>query len=326
MEHSSLESQPNKGRKVCGLPLWAFVFLVILALLVIAAAVIVPLQLVTLSRNQENETDSTAEALRQCRNTNLCLNGGEVVATTDFCGCICTGGFSGKTCAERDKSCVTMDLEQIKRSGITFEGIQNATMGSAIKRLLELSDEKYNVELDANKMLSAFSADDLSCTAQNALVTFNGKSAPDGDAGPPLASSTPIPDSSNQKLEDLVYDTSLMPSVTDVVTSSNTPTPDPSPTDSSPTGTVTPAPVLDEDAVDFSRVAVLFLVQDKGLSAAVQAQEKLQHTFTMGVGYGTVDVGNQAFVDLDNRVLRLPGGISVGGAKKDATASTISQT
>lgn len=67
--------------------------------------------------------------------------------------------------------------------------------------------------------------------------------------------------------------------------------------------------------MDFARVVVLFLVQDKGLTVAITAQENLQSGFTAGVDYGSLDAGNEISVDLDNRVLNLPGGISVGGPK-----------
>ncbi|KAF8470140.1 hypothetical protein BDZ91DRAFT_761432 [Kalaharituber pfeilii] len=340
-EQASLKVEQKKGRKVCGLPLWAFILLVILALLVIAAAVTVPLQLVTLSRGQENSSsDSSTEILRQCRVKNPCQNGGENIATKDFCGCICTGGFGGKTCSDPpplDNSCVTMDLQEFKRFENTFDVIQNATVGSAIKRLLEISVDQYNVELDASRLLSAFWAVDVSCTAQNALVTFNGKTVPEGaslddiDANAqqtgagvvPIISSTPTPTPQpvhKRQLEkqgseggDLVYDTSLVPSKTeDANRDIPTPTVQPIVT---PLPSSSRTPALDEDAVDFSRVVVLFLVQEKGLNVAVDAQENLQATFTAGVDYGTVDVGSEVIVDLDNRVLQLPGGISVGGPK-----------
>jgi len=330
-EDPSVRTASKKGRKVCGIPLWAFILLVILALLVITAAVIVPVQLVTLSHSKDNSsTNSDTEILRQCKIRNPCANGGENVATKDFCGCVCTGGFSGKTCDKLDNSCVTMDLEEIKSLGDTFAGTQNATMGSAIKRLFKISTPNYNVQLDGSRVLSAFWASEVSCTAQNALVTFNGKTAPDNvtfsTITPSIVPTTTPALAKGKRIkrqnelpgdEPLIYDTST--AGTKIQDSPTIPIPSPSITAPAASGaTASPesrVPALDEATVDFSRVVVLFLVQDRGLKIAVTAQENLQSTFTAGVYYGSIDAGNQVSVDLDNRVLNLPGGVKVGGPK-----------
>lgn len=322
-EDSSVQTTSKKGRKVCGLPLWAFILLVILALVIISAAVIVPLQLVTLSRNRSS-TNSDADILQQCKTKNPCANGGENVATKDFCGCVCTGGFSGKTCNTLDSSCVTMDLEEIKSLGDTFAGIQNATMGSAIKRLLGISRAKYNVQLDGSKVLSAFWASEVSCTAQNALVTFNGKTAPDNATISTTTISSIIPTTTpaptKRRVKRLTESPSDGPLIYDIGATTQDPPiiPVSVPSTTTPAGANTTASpgnrTLDENVVDFSRVVVLFLVQDKGLKVAVTAQENLQSIFTEGIDHGNVDVGNQMSVDLDKEVLKLPGGTTVGGA------------
>ncbi|RPB19435.1 hypothetical protein L211DRAFT_853246 [Terfezia boudieri ATCC MYA-4762] len=336
-EDSSVQIASKKSQKVCGLPLWAFILLVILALLIITAAVIVPVQLVTLSHHQEDKSSTNTEILLQCKRQNPCDNGGENVATKDFCGCVCTGGFSGKTCSRLDNSCVTMDLEEIKSLGDTFVGIQNATMGSAIKRLFEISTQNYyNVQLDGSRVLSAFWASEVSCTAQNALVTFNGKTAPDNTtiSTTPITiatatssivpTTTPAPVERRIKRlieptadESLIYDFSIVSTETQEaptisISAPSTTIPAGSDATASPGNRVL---ALNEEVVDFSRVAILFLVQDKGLKVAVTAQENLQGAFTAGVDYGNVDVGNQVSVDLENRVLNLPGGLKVGGGK-----------
>ncbi|KAF8436154.1 hypothetical protein BGX38DRAFT_1145451 [Terfezia claveryi] len=331
-EDSSVQIASKKGQRVCGLPLWAFILLVILALLIITAAVIVPVQLVTLSHHQKDKSSTNTEILLQCETQNPCGNGGENVATEDFCGCICTGGFSGKSCSKFDNSCVTMDLGEIK-IGDTFVWIRNATMGSAIKRLFEVSTQNYNVQLDGSRVLSEFSASNVSCAAQNALVTFNGRTAPDNTTilttttAAAAATSSIVPTTTPaavkrriKRLKELTadeYDFSIVGTETQ-----DAPTiPIPAPSTTTPAGsTATASPgnrvlALNEEVVDFSRVVILFLVQDKGLKVAVTARENLQSTFTAGVDYGNVDAGNQVSVDLENKVLNLPGGLKVGGEK-----------
>jgi len=310
-EGSSIQSTSKKGRKVCCLPLWAFILLVILALLITATAIIVPLQLVTLSRSQGNhpQTSSDAEILQQCKIKNPCANGGKNVATIDFCGCVCTGGFSGKNCTKLDNSCVTMDLEEIKSLGNTSVEIRNATMGSAIRRLLEISTPKYNVQLDGSRILSTFWASGVSCTTQNALVTFNGKAVPDNSTTTSTTAPSVVPTATPAPVKRRIKRQNE-PKFQDVQAIS-TPLANTNAVASPGNHVLVPG----EDAVDFSRVVVLFLVQDKGLNVAVTAQQKLQDKFTMGVDSGIVDAGNQVSVDLGNRVLNLPGGITVGGPK-----------
>src|SRR5690606_10937544 len=80
-EGPTIPSSPQKKpkRKICGLPIWAFSLLLLLAVLVIAAAIVVPLQLVMLSRNsdrnaasQPSNTNTTLAV--QCRRNNPCQN------------------------------------------------------------------------------------------------------------------------------------------------------------------------------------------------------------------------------------------------------------
>lgn len=271
----SLETQSSKRRRLCGVPLWAFILFVILTLLAITTAVIVPLQMVTLSHSQENSKtpSSKSETHQRCQETK-CAHGGEVISLDDFCGCVCTKGYSGTNCTEVDNSCVTMDLD----------GIKNATVGSAVKRLLNTSQPKYNVHLNGTRILSTLSEQDVNCTAQNTFVTFSGGT---GSNVPTTTSSiiiTPTPATGGFRRSvstegPLVIDTS---------------------------------PILSDDVLEFSGVVALYLLQDKGLDIAVTARNRLQAEFLKMVDTGSVDLGNSISVDLDRKVLNLPGGSSVG--------------
>lgn len=275
----SLEPKPSKRRRLCGVPLWAFILFVILVLLAITTAIIVPLQMVTISRSQQNHktTSSEGETQQKCQETK-CDNGGEVISLKDFCGCICVKGYGGANCTELDNSCVTMDLD----------GVKNATVGSAVKRLLNISQPKYNVHLNGTRVLSTLWAQDVNCTAQNALMTFGGETGPNESTTtissttiPPIITPPPATKRFRRDTSDLEYDTH--PTVT-----------------------------LNDDALDFSRVAVLYLVQDKGLGIATTAYRLLQAEFSRGVDTGSVQLGNNISIDLGKKVLNLPGESSVG--------------
>lgn len=280
-------------RRVCGLPVWAFVLLVILALVVISAAVIVPLQLVGLYKGKNN---GSASALAACKQKNLCLNGGETIAMKDFCGCVCTNGFTGSTCSQKDdSSCTTVDLKDAKDG--KSKGIQNATMGSALPRLFEIAYPYYNIQLDMARVLAVFSNQSISCMAQNALVTFNGKAVPStADDGEDSVSALP----GVKKREDIVTDTPDSSSST-VQTSSVT----------NPSGN-SRVPQLDPDAIDFARVVVMYLTTFRTLMVAGDAQGALQSGFSAGRDFGNLSIGNNNTVNFDNRSIRLSDGSMVG--------------
>ncbi|KAI5806890.1 hypothetical protein EDC01DRAFT_781737 [Geopyxis carbonaria] len=292
------------GRRICGLPLWAFILLVLLALVVITAAVVVPLQLVNLSKTAA--PGAAANLVARCKAEHPCMNGGENIATAGFCGCVCTNGFTGASCAGRedDRSCASFDFEDRTRaSGDTVEGIRNATIGSALPRLLDKAEDAYAVALDPARLLAVFAAANLSCTLQNALVSFNGKTQPTKRSLHALDK------------RQLAVDTSTPPSATT--------------TSAAPTATSTAAagrePALDQDAVDFARVGVLYVAQTQSMAAAEAAQEALNDAFRAGTDWGNVTSADTTFV-LDERSIVVPGGKVVGGVPANSTDTADTAT
>lgn len=286
----SIREPRREGRRLCGLPVWAFVLLVILALVVISAAIIVPLQLVNLYKAKK---DGSASSLAECKQRNLCLNGGETIAIKDFCGCVCTNGFTGPTCSGNDDlSCTTVDLKDA--DGGKSKGIQNVTMGNALPRLFEIAYPFYNIELDMARVLAVFSSESISCTAQNALVTFNGK------AVPPTSDDTDGTDPVNglpglKERQDIVIDTSGPSSTAGGASNSNN-----------------RVPQLDLDAVDFARVVIMYLTNFRTLAVAGDAQVALQNGFSGGRDFGNLSIGNNNTVNFDNRSIKLSDGTVVG--------------
>jgi len=272
----------TNDRRICGLPLWAFIILVILGLVVITAAVVVPLQLVNLSKTRNDS--SNANILARCRDSNPCRNGGENIANSGFCSCICTNGFIGASCETKgeDLSCTSFDFAD--QGGV--EGIKNATVGSALPRLFTKSQAAYDIALDPSLLLGAFSKGNLSCTLQNALVSFNGRTEP-------------TPTATRRRRRQLVTDTSLPV----VPTLAGTP---------APSVTASLEEALDQDVVDFARVGVLYLAQTEDIATAKSAREALDEEFRHGRDSGNVSTGDITF-RLDDRSVVLDDGSVVGG-------------
>jgi hypothetical protein len=288
--------QVKPTRRICGLPLWAFIMLVILALVVITAAVVVPLQLVNLSKSGDNDGNKSS-VVAKCKKTNPCQNGGENIATSDFCGCICTNGFTGASCQtkEEDLSCTSFDFEDRGMTSQVIEGIKNATIGSALPRLFNKTESAYNIELDPSLLLGVFSKANLSCTLQNALVNFNGKTEPETQ---PEKRALKIIRS--LRIRQLEIDTSMPPTVTS--------------TTAKPSATASNSRelALDQDAIDFARVGVLFLAQTDGVGVAETAHQDLDAAFRAGTDFGNVTTGAITF-QLDSRSIVLSDGEVIGG-------------
>lgn len=293
----SIRPPRKQVRRICGLPLWAFVLLIIVGLVVISAAVIIPLVLVNLYKEGKNDTSALAE----CKKSTPCLNGGETVSMTNFCGCVCTNGFTGPNCSVKaDASCTTVDMKDGADGSI--KGIQNVTMGNALPRLFQIADPFYNIPLDMATVMAVFSKESISCTAQNALVTFNGIAVPSTDDATGLG-----------RRQNIVTDTSDgSPTTSAAATTTN--------------GASNRVPQLDSDAVDFARVAVLFLTNSQTLKAAGEAQTALQNGFTAGKDFGSVSIGNNITVNFDNRSIKTSGGKVVGSVTVYNSTTTPKRT
>ncbi|KAJ6443945.1 hydrolase, NUDIX family protein [Purpureocillium lavendulum] len=209
-------------------------------------------------------------------------------------------------------------------------GINNVTLGRAIPRLISQGDTNFSVPLSGTIILAKLNTANLSCIAQNSLVTFDGWSTRGGDAldevpdvsgvkvrgivnreerFPPISIITFTPRSTPKVTltgghlnEDphptgvydstttspvyratdyptsgtLPWDTSAAPSTTSsmagasgTASTSGTPT-------STPTGLFT----VTEEVVDFSRVAMLYILQEESVNAAENAQSDLQTFFS----------------------------------------------
>lgn len=143
-------------------------------ILLVTAAVVVPIVLIVLPRQAEAaaaSASSNSTPQRFCDMNTPCLNGGVNISRPGSCGCVCIDGFGGETCATPgDGSCTTLNLKG------TGKKYANATVGNAIPRLLEDSQANFSIPLDSAVILDLFNSEGISCTSENALVSFYGAS------------------------------------------------------------------------------------------------------------------------------------------------------
>lgn len=307
--------QKPKGRRCCGMPLWIFILILGILVLLIAAALVIPITLIVLPRIRNKPL-----SLESCKTSLPCNNGASNVLVDNSCRCICANGYTGQICTTvADQSCTFADI----KLGEGRTVYQNATVGSGIARLFAGAKSQFNIPLDSTRVLSLFSYQNLSCSAESVLITFEGK--PQRRSFPlqfvipgmdldqqepslqphPSLTSPPTPSTSN-----LPSQTTFMPTHEPILipragpASSNgiifaAPTDAPPDTIESPPA-ITPTPStatvknakplstttsasseynsngIPTKAFDFARTAVLFIFQEKTLSIAYEANSRLQ--------------------------------------------------
>ncbi|KAJ0422135.1 hypothetical protein BJY00DRAFT_97451 [Aspergillus carlsbadensis] len=279
--------QEEKGslrrRRCCGMPLWAFIAACIILLLVVAAAVLIPIFLVVVPR--ENKSDDGSSTT--CARTSPCSNSGVSVSSGDVCSCVCVNGYTGSRCSnEGDASCVTTEITQGSTS-------RNATVGDDLPRLFQHSQSNFSIPLDPVTIMALFSQNNVSCTTENALVSFTGLSSSSNERR-----SAPFDLQSVDYGDSLVSAFSHVPTATVLAPRSvatingilveSTPPPttesseDEEEAEPSPTPTATAQPTstsaaASTEVVDFSRIAVLYILQKTGeLTAAMFSAESIE--------------------------------------------------
>lgn len=312
LRHSHLPSESDAGeasrkkkKRACGMPLWLFLLMILLLLLLIAAAVVVPVFLIVLPRQHKH-----APSLDSCRQQLDCQNGGtNVLGTAGKCQCLCVNGFTGSTCTTQSgPGC----------GSTSVPGANNATIGDTIPRLLSGAQSNYSVALNDQTILGLFSATNLSCSAENALVDFKSLST----RSVSLLSDrdeleADIPTQTIERRQGTSTESSDSAQTSNgIVFAAGSPTSSPG---TSPSSSV-PAIANSTSAQDFARVAVLYVLQDSGqLNDALMAQQALQTYFTSGQDSGgqsvqasNVTLQNGYSINLVSSYLRIGNGTWVG--------------
>ncbi|TGJ81154.1 hypothetical protein E0Z10_g7602 [Xylaria hypoxylon] len=366
--------KPKGRRRCCGLPLWGFLLAVFLVIAIIVAAVVIPVELLVNKK-------SDAQPAQDCAQQLPCANGGTSVVSQGVCSCICSNGFIGNNCTTpAAQGCTTTTLE--KEDATT---ISNVTIGQAIPRLVMEAQANFSIPLSATSIISKFSSAGLSCNAENALVTFDGrllrildaqgKSVDlSGDGSPALAAAAgsssnnditltllpgidatitldgpvgtghifattftiggssitsqtgypTIDPSSTSTTSSATLSATTQPSSTRSTTSSSTSSSTPTRSSTTtPTAQPTGAFTVTDNVVDFARIAVLFVLQEKSVDQASVAQNLLQKFFNSADSDTTPDearnitIGDSNSVDLVDLFVDVGAGRLGGGSNNN---------
>ncbi|KAK8185338.1 uncharacterized protein BKA78DRAFT_33990 [Phyllosticta capitalensis] len=159
----------KRGKRCCGMPRKAFIiFMIIIALLAIAAVVVSVVLTQIVFKNNDSSNASQQKSVSGCAASLPCSNGGtSMLDPTGSCACICANGYTGASCTQApDSGCTTTNMG----------GSSNATIGSAVPELITKSQSSFQIPLNGTQLLALFSKANMSCSAENALVTFSGLS------------------------------------------------------------------------------------------------------------------------------------------------------
>ncbi|KAF2146257.1 uncharacterized protein K452DRAFT_294837 [Aplosporella prunicola CBS 121167] len=324
-DENDTRREPRKqGRKCCGMPLWCFVTLITVLAVLVIAAIVVPICLIVVPAQ-----DSKSSGLASCQKNMPCKNGGSsIIDLNGQCSCLCTNGFTGTQCTlTHDASCTTSNIGSIR----------NATIGSAIPDLLSDGKSEFDIPLNSTLIYTLFTTSNMSCTAQNALVTLNGLSARSVEPMPNLAEeAVPSATFSSAPAAMTTAPPSLQLAAREV-SSEGAKTKlgivyDASPASSTATATATDAAAsasssaslnsvgVSSKELHFSRIVVLYVFQaSRDLTQADMAQQNLQTYFfdlkkgnKDAIGATAVSLGNGFTIDFTQWHVTLKNGTAIG--------------
>jgi hypothetical protein len=312
------ESAKNRG--CCGLSCRAFTAVMIILFLLVAAAVIIPVVLIIVPRNGAASNDKLAAAKSLCAKSNPCENGGSVTIMPDgSCGCLCTNGFTGLSCANpSDLGCTT----------ISTAGVKKATVGSQIPRLLDAASTNYSIPLQDSVLLAQFSRLNMTCAAENALVSFPGLSKRSAFSSKRMRS--PM----IHKRDATATGGTPTNSIAIATVTTSTGSPAAVTMMSMPSGSVSMSGT-NATSQDFAKVGILFVLQDsQSVDVAVVAQEKLGSYLTSAVKDGStptmarnITLGNGYSINLYEWTVTLRNGTIYGnGWNGTVTAAPLVPT
>lgn len=323
--HESQRPPQKSGRRCCGMPLWGFLVTMFILLLLVTAAVVLPVVLIVLpnQRASRSSVDSGAAANAQCATTKPCSNGGSSALQQDgSCACLCTNGFTGPQC---------MTAGEGGCSIIAVSGTQSASVGSQLPTLFGSAAQTYSIPLSQPRLLALFSALNMTCGSENALVTLSGSSS----------KRSIVDTEANPLLPRAAREERRTPASTTGGVVVATPGAAASPTVSGATSATSPvvittgasAPGTNATSKEFAKVAILFVLQEsQSLDVAVRAQSAVSNYIASAISTGSsinsarnLTLGNRYFMDLWYWTVTLANG-TVYGNGYNGTATTIAST
>ncbi|EPE31974.1 hypothetical protein GLAREA_12056 [Glarea lozoyensis ATCC 20868] len=314
---------PKKQRRCCGLPCWGFMIIIVILLIIIAAAIVVPLQLLVFNKPNAPAAPLTPQQQCEANTATACQNGGATLLDKGACACVCTNGFTGATCSISGATgCAT-----------TIVGGLNGTIGESVPRLIAAAQSNFSIPLNPGILLARFNTANLSCTSENALITFEGQSQRRGNADDEIslvtssASATPTQTGQNNRRQVAPTESPSAAVTNGIIFDSQTaPTPVPSSTTTASTPDATSNFVATQEILDFARVAVLYVMQEKQLDSAVNAQTFIQAfldttAFTNRAAMN-VSIGNGNTINLIGLSLDLADGKGLIGSNTTTATTT----
>ena len=297
--------------------LTAFFVVMFVLIILIAAAVLVPIFLIVIPRMQNSST-----SLASCSTSHVCQNMGISAISNNKCSCVCTNGYTGDRCTQTfDSSCIT--------TGVTIDGriYNDASAGNLLPDVLSGAEKNFSIPLNTTALLSLFAANNLSCTTENSLVSFNVKTQ---NKKRFLPIHIPIPSTAPQiqHLKARIPQPSPIASSNGIVfqasstTSSTTPTATASSSTEASAAAASSTTPISAQTLSFAQVVVLYVFeQSSTLSIAVNAQQTMQSYLanvggnansTLSVGFGDLHIS----ADFENLKILWGNGTSVGGVKE----------
>jgi hypothetical protein len=193
-------------------------------------------------------------------------------------------------------------------------GVENASVGNQIPTLMDAASSNYSIPLDEAKLLSLFASTNMTCGAENALVTLTGSSSKKRSETLTLEERevNDKPGSAVTSGGILVAGSAAKP--TQTTTSS------PSSTSVIAITTGSSAPGTNTTSREFAKVGILFVLQESGnLDVAVKAQGQLSNYMNTATKQGStmnlahnVTLGSGYFIDLWYWTVTLKNGTQYG--------------
>ncbi|RMD44776.1 hypothetical protein DV735_g236, partial [Chaetothyriales sp. CBS 134920] len=332
---------PRAKRRCCGMSVSTAILVFVALILVITAAVLIPIFVVVIPKQHK----TSAITLDQCALSDACMNGGSSTVVDGKCQCVCSNGFSGQNCSQ---SAGTVDCTSatVKDGSTTYT---NATMGTLVQPLFSQAQDRFNISLNASIILSAFSTNNLSCSAENTLVDFNATlttsntrrfiivpghiGADEQQARPVVSISstglTPEPTSGagvERRAESIIDSSNGIVFQTSAAQESTATAPSATITTGTATASQTTASsatssataLASEEEETFAQVVVLYALQQSyTVALAANAQQSMRLFFlSASTGNGTVRVGTDSLpltVDMNKFTITNADGSVVGG-------------
>lgn len=262
-------------RRCCGMPRKWFIVLCVILFIIVILAVLLPVFLVAVP-NEKSSSETS------CAKNNPCSNGGVSVSSGEKCSCVCSNGYTGSKCTTKaDSSCVNSHIDNGSIS-------KNATMGSSLPSIFDQSKTDFDITLDPVTIMALFSMNNISCKTENALIAFSDVDRSSGSSRRSLDLELDVEDSTQPTPASLaaraattngvLFDNSGNGHDSGSKGTQTTATQETSTTSATSTSTARSSKAkstgVPDSVIEFSRVAVLYVMQDTGSFESALSSEK----------------------------------------------------